>query len=123
MQLGYVIITLNDRGYQAHRLAWFYVHGRWPEHQIDHINGRKADNRIENLRDVPQTINMQNQRKCYRNNRVGLAGVYWHRRQHRFYSQIRVNKKLHFLGYFDVAKEAHEAYINAKRALHPGNTV
>lgn len=49
---GYLRITVDDVSYAAHRLAWLYVHGRWPDKTIDHINRNKQDNRIANLRDV-----------------------------------------------------------------------
>ena len=49
---GYVIISIKNWPFKAHRLAWFYVHGKWPIDCIDHINGNRADNRIENLREV-----------------------------------------------------------------------
>ena len=49
---GYIQIKIKQKIYQAHRLAWLYVYGEWPKGQIDHINGIRDDNRIENLRDV-----------------------------------------------------------------------
>jgi hypothetical protein len=52
-----VRIRIDGRLYKAHRLAWFYETGRWPKHEIDHINGDAADNRFENLRDVPHRQN------------------------------------------------------------------
>ena len=60
---GYIYIVIKGCSYKAHRLAWFYVHGSWPIFVIDHINRDRADNRIVNLRDVPQSINAQN-REC-----------------------------------------------------------
>jgi hypothetical protein len=48
--------------YSAHRLAWFYVHGKWPQSGIDHRNGDIGDNRIENLREATQAQNCANKR-------------------------------------------------------------
>lgn len=47
---GYINIKVNGISYQAHRLAWFYIHKKWPDDQIDHKNQIKSDNRIKNLR-------------------------------------------------------------------------
>src|SRR5215510_1403832 len=57
--LGYIDIRLLGRKYWAHRLAWFYVYGRWPS-LLDHINRVKSDNRISNLREVSQKENCNN---------------------------------------------------------------
>jgi hypothetical protein len=54
---GYWQISINDRLYRAHRLAWFYVHGVWPTNVLDHVNGDKLDNSILNLRDVSHSAN------------------------------------------------------------------
>lgn len=107
----------------AHRVAWAFVTGVWPGDQIDHIDGDKTNNRFANLRDVSQTVNMQNQRRPYSNNKIGLAGVYRHKANGRIYSQIRVSKKLVHLGYFDTPEQASEAFLKAKRELHPGCTI
>lgn len=65
---GYVVIRYNGRGYFAHRLAYFFVHGEQP-YIIDHINHQTADNRIANLRNVDRVINGLNQKKT--------VGVFW----------------------------------------------
>ncbi len=56
---GYIVITIEGTRYMAHRLAWLYCVRRWPIYGIDHINGNRADNRIVNLQDVPQVVNME----------------------------------------------------------------
>lgn len=57
---GYRYIAINKKDYAAHRLAWLYVYGKWPDNVIDHVNGKTDDNRIENLRDVSQKENLKN---------------------------------------------------------------
>lgn len=57
---GYIQVMVAGRKHYAHRLAWLLHHGVWPTRVIDHINREKTDNRIRNLRDVPQAINLQN---------------------------------------------------------------
>ena len=51
----YRYVTINRKRYCEHRLAWLYVYGKWPEDMVDHINGIKDDNRIENLREATRS--------------------------------------------------------------------
>ena len=67
-------IKLNGKMYLAHRLAWFFVYNAWPENEIDHINGVRDDNRIENLRDVPHWLNQRNAKRRS-DNTSGVVGV------------------------------------------------
>ena len=55
---GYIRIMIDNERISAHRLAWFYVYGTWPSKCIDHINHKKDDNRICNLRNVTQLENL-----------------------------------------------------------------
>lgn len=59
-KVGYQKISIDRKTYFAHRVAWLWVYGEWPNGQIDHINRNKSDNRIENLRVVSQSENAQN---------------------------------------------------------------
>ena len=54
---GYIIIQIDKQRYFAHRVAWFYVYGVWPTDEIDHINGDKLNNSIENLREATASEN------------------------------------------------------------------
>lgn len=118
---GHLGICLNGRLYLAHRLAWFYVHGEWPE-VIDHVNGDRKDNRLVNLRDTNITGNAQNTRAPRRNNRTGYLGVV-PRPGGKFRALIGVNGEKKNIGHFDTPEEAHEAYKKAKRELHPTCTI
>lgn len=118
---GHLQICIDRRLYQAHRLAWLYVNGKWPNKHIDHINGDKTDNRIANLRDVTHAVNLQNQRRAPSSNKTsGLLGVSWKKANLRWCAQIQVNDKKMHLGLFDTAEAAHAAYVVAKRQLHEG---
>lgn len=121
---GYLVIRLDYRLYYAHRLAWLYVHGEWPTDQIDHINGIKADNRLHNLRNVTAQANVQNVRgPAVHNKSSGLLGATWSARTKKWHAQIGVDMKHINLGKYATAEEAHQAYLTAKRRLHPGCTI
>lgn len=118
---GQRVIGVQGRNYKAHRLAWLYMTGAWPEDQIDHRNGERADNRWANLRDATHSLNQQNQRKARANNRTGLLGV--RARQGKFEAAIGAGGKQKYLGSFSTPEEAHAAYLKAKRCLHAGCTI
>ena len=121
-QDGYFAIGLDGKTYLSHRVAWLWVNGFWPQYAIDHIDGDLTNNRISNLRDVDQTINMQNvKRACVNNKTSGLLGT--HPSGKKWRAQIAVSGKMHYLGTFDTPEEAHAAYLGAKRLFHSGCTI
>lgn len=105
----------------AHRLAWLYIYGKWPQNELDHLDGNRANNKIANLRDAGDVLNSQNRRSPNKNNGVGLLGVSRHGL--RFKAMIGVNWKIKYLGIFDTKEEAHAVYVKAKRKLHAGCTI
>lgn len=118
---GYRIIRMFGRNYKAHRVAWLLVQGEWPSADIDHINGIRHDNRIQNLRDVARVINQQNYRVATPRSKSGLLGTSY--LKGKWKAQIGVFGVQRYLGTFDTPQEAHAAYVAAKRALHPGCTI
>ena len=121
---GYVVVKIGKKAHKAHRLAWLYVHGEWPAGQIDHINGDKSDNRIANLRVVSNQANVQNVRRARSSNvSTRLLGAHYDKRNRVYLSRIWVGGKLVYLGRFDNAQDAHDAYLKAKREMHAGSTV
>jgi hypothetical protein len=121
---GYRYVHFDGVNYRANRLAWFYVHGEWPEHTVDHINGVKSDDRFTNLRDVTHQKNVQNERRARSNTKTGLLGVTRHKRAGgQWRADIGVNGKNVYLGLFPTPEQAHAAYLEAKRKLHEGCTI
>lgn len=113
---GYVVIRLDTVLYKAHRLAWLYVHGEWPTKNLDHINQIKNDNRMSNLRNVGQSINMQNSR-VRANNLSGVAGVCWRKDRKRWVARIKIGYKNIFLGNYECKNAAIEARRDAEKRL------
>lgn len=86
--IGYRVTQVFGEKFLMHRLAWFYVHGRWPAADLDHINGRRDDNRIANLREATRQQNIQNARRKS-NNTSGVKGVFWDHSKQRWIAKIR----------------------------------
>jgi len=121
--IGYLTICINNKAYYAHRLAWLYVYGYFPKDKIDHINGIKKDNRIENLRECNNSENFQNLKTAKSHNKSGFLGVSFHRDRNKYFSRIVIDRKMKNLGYFETAIEAHFAYLESKRKIHPFGTL
>ena len=119
----YLAVTYQGEHYLAHRLAWYYVHGVWPDGPIDHINADKVDNRIANLRVVTSSINAQNIGHRPRKSKTTLIGAVPEDNRFRAAIWSPADKRLIRLGRFDTPEEAHAAYVEAKRKLHPGCTI
>lgn len=119
---GFIMIRIFGGYYQAHRLVWLHVHGEWPELYIDHVNGDRGDNRLSNLRLANASQNAQNRRTARKGSKSGLLGVRVHA-SGRFGASIQVDGVRHPLGTYDTAGAAHDAYVTAKRRLHPFGTL
>ncbi|MBK6599171.1 MAG: HNH endonuclease [Proteobacteria bacterium] len=114
---GYVRVSISGSPVLAHRAAWFICAGRWPTTQIDHVNGDRSDNRIENLRVCTISENRWNSKKRVRNT-SGFKGVSWDVNRKMWIAQIMANRKNYMLGRFKTPEEAHLAYIVAANRLH-----
>jgi len=118
---GYCILRVDGEKHLAHRLAYLYAHGRWPDGHVDHINGNKRDNRIDNLRAVTCSLNNQNIRQARRHSKTGILGV--RKEGNGFTARLKVGGKSLHIGSFPTAEQAYTAYVQAKRRLHPGCTI
>tara|TARA_R110002124_G_scaffold215107_1_gene381033 strand:+ start:123 stop:656 length:534 start_codon:yes stop_codon:yes gene_type:complete len=93
---GYYHCSNNGKFHRVHRLAWLYMYGETPN-IIDHINGNRTDNRIENLREVTSQENHMNQ-KINSKNTSGVTGVYRNNRLNNWCAQMKFNGKTYHLG-------------------------
>lgn len=112
---GYHQIKILGKNYLAHRIAWLYVHGEFPDGFLDHMDHNPLNNRIENLR---LATNQENKRNgsLYRNNSTGYRGVYESGR--RFEGYLKVNGERVFIGMFDTAEEASVAVESIAMKIH-----
>lgn len=133
-RIGLVSRSLDVSGYiqvnmgsgivlKGHRVAWLFAYGEWPNGHIDHINGIRDDNSINNLRVVTNAINCQNKRNPLPSNKSGFLGVSLHKPSNKWLASCMLDRKQYRAGYFDDPEEAHRAYVLLKRKLHEGCTI
>jgi hypothetical protein len=120
---GYIRIGVDGGIYRAHRLAWLYMTGQWPEEEVDHKDGDKANNRWANLRDVPRAANQQNLRRPHKRGTSGALGVSAHKATGKWRARLWKDGKCKSLGLYDTQEAAHAAYVEAKRTEHQGCTL
>lgn len=110
---GYRRISVLNKPYLEHRLAFLYMTGHWPAHNIDHINGVFADNRWCNLREATQQQNLRN-RKC--RGQSGIKNVY---KEHNVW-QVRftINKVIVSYGSYKTIEEAEQRALQVRARLH-----
>lgn len=116
---AYLVVSVRNKCYLAHRIAFFLMTGRWPQNDIDHINGIRSDNRWRNLRAATRAQNLWNRKAGH--NKSGFKGVSIHRdinRKKRFGASITTHYKTLFLGWFATAEEAANAYRTAAIDIH-----
>jgi hypothetical protein len=97
--------------------VWLYHKGTWPEKFLDHIDGDRTNNRVENLRSASRTENNRNV-SVQKNNTSGFKGVSFMRRDNVWVAQIVADRKNYFLGRFPTPEEAYAAYCKAAKELH-----
>lgn len=110
---GYRQIKFGQVMYPAHRIMWIYHNGSIDENmQIDHINGIKTDNRIENLRLVTA------QQNCFNRSKFTAKGYCWSKAAQKWQANITVNGKNKYLGQFTSEIDARNAYLKQAKQLH-----
>lgn len=107
-RLGYRMLLVKGKHHQAHRAAWLFHYGEWPDGQIDHINRDPGDNRIDNLRVVTGSENCRNK---HHPSSSGYRGVTFHKKTQKWQASACLpHEKPRYLGLFETPEEASEAY-------------
>jgi hypothetical protein len=101
---SYYDIRIDKKAIPAHRVAWAITHGKWPDHDIDHIDGNGLNNKLDNLRDIPRSINQYNT-GLWRHNTSGIKGVFL-REYGRWAAKVQYKGKGISLGMYDTKEEA-----------------
>lgn len=114
---GYWIVCVNYRRYRAHRVIWLMERGEWPAHELDHINGDRADNRMVNLREVTTSQNQMNRRKA-KNNTSGVTGVSWHSIGKKWAVELWVRGRKRYFGLHEDLEFAELVSSEARRKYH-----
>ena len=97
---GYKRLQVERKSIRQHRVAWYLAYGYWPK-EVDHINGDKSDNRLNNLRECTRSTNMLN-RPAQSNNKLGVKNVWWHKQAEKYALTIKGKH----IGLFDTVEEA-----------------
>jgi len=112
---GYISISIDNISYYAHHIAWFLKTGKPPSGRIDHRNGKKNDNRWNNLREATHSQNKMNMpERC--DNRSGFKGVTVSGKK--FKAQICADGVIYYLGRFDTPEQASDAYKKKSLEIH-----
>jgi len=114
---GYRQIQISGQKYMAHRIAWALAYGDPGDMQIDHSDGDRSNNKLDNLRLATHADNMRN--AVHASNTSGHVGVSWSKRHAKWLAQIRVGGHPKCLGTFDKIEDAAAAY-RAAAELHHG---
>lgn len=113
---GYCVITYKRKHYKRSRLVFLMHNGYLPD-SVDHINGCKSDDRIENLRPCTQSQNNCNA-KLSKNNKSGVKGVYWSEREGKWKAEISMNNNVMKLGTFSSLDDADKVVREARKKIH-----
>lgn len=109
-----IVIGINNILYLAHRLAFLYMEGKWPENEVDHKDHIRSNNKWKNLRKVTHLENGKNV-SLHINNTSGYVGVGWFKRDCKWMVTIKVNQKSIYLGLFKNKEKAIKVRKDAEK--------
>ncbi len=114
---AYHSIRIKNRLVGAHRLAWLYMTGEWPEAEVDHRDLNKSNNSWENLRSAQHIENSRNG-PMKSSNKSGFKGVHLHKQSGRYRARIQHEGKSISLGLYPTPEDAHAAYVVGADRFH-----
>lgn len=113
---GYLRVVINYKHYYVHRIIFLMHHGYLPKF-IDHIDGNRNNNKVENLREATHSENARNQ-KTPVNNSSGYKNVFWHKTKKSWVVCISLNNKLHHFGNYQNLTDAIQVAKESRNLLH-----
>ena len=113
---GYIHVKIKAKAFKAHRLVFLYHHGYLPE-CVDHIDGDKTNNKIENLRAATKEENCRNQ-KIRSTNKSGYKGVKWVEHCKKWQVEVCKNYKQLRFGMYEDLELAGLVAIEATELIH-----
>jgi hypothetical protein len=117
---GYLRTDIDGKKYYVHRLVWIYHNGQCKSKLIDHIDGNKINNKIENLRLSDKSSNGLNRSKARKDSHSKLIGVISGKTKKgtkTFTARLTVKGERFNLGNYKTAEEAHQIYVQAKKSF------
>ena len=115
---GYIVGKIKGKHYVKHHIIWNYHNGYLPTKQLDHINGVRDDNRIENLREVTNQQNSFNRVGWSKKTSSKFKGVSWHKASGKWQAKCNINRKQYHLGLHQTEEEAAKAYDDFSEKYH-----
>lgn len=113
---GYTLIRFAKKIYRAHRLAFYFMTGRFPEF-VDHKDNIRTNNTWANLRECTRGQNRFNS-GMRKNNTSGVKGVSWSSRGGNWVARVAKSGKVRHVGYFDDIELAELVVQEAREAMH-----
>lgn len=110
-------VRVDGRFYLESRVAWLMMTGAWPTHEIDHKDCDPSNNAWSNLRAATRAQNCWKHKRKRGSGPGSRPGTFWSERYQRWAVMLFVNKKVHWLGYFDTEDEANAAREAAAQRL------
>jgi len=114
---SYIRIGIDGKCYLAHRLAWLYTVGEWPNFELDHKDRDGTNNKWENLRSA-DTVQNKGNIGLKKNNKSGYKGVCWNKQNKNWRAVIMTAREVKHLGCFKTKKEAAAAYNKAAKEFY-----